>query len=138
MLQDSTANSILVGEIRLTRHQDNTAAHICELPSLYHTSILCPKHKKTSTTTPVPNVQFYNLSASKSTHFYDRHASFGLGVEGYYGRYVEAESVVYLGHSKGANVQILEELEEGQWINGQTRAVLIEFTMFHVATNLFR
>ena len=144
LFQDATANSILIGEIRLMRHQDSSSSssEICKLPVRYHTSVLCPPPKSPTDTPPVISGQSHNNSsaffASNSSDIYDRTATLGLGIQGRHGRYLEAESVVYLGRSKQANMQILSQLEAGSWIDRQTKAVLIEFTMFHVATSLFR
>ena len=60
------------------------------------------------------------------------------GIQGRAGYYDGSGYVLQLDRTRLGALQQLKELKERGWIDENTRAVIVEFTLFNVATNLFR
>ena len=83
---------------------------------------------------PQEEIYKYSSPAWKFTSAVD---IWGLPVAGYYTMYGGGGYIAKLDVNRDISISILNELYENSWVDRQTRAVILEFTLYCLNTNIF-
>ena len=103
-------------------------SHFCELPRKYQTSSHCR---------PFYTDHYANTSSFGPNSDWHHGHNGANGYQGKHGYYDNHGFVLLLtGNASGARNQ-LEMMQRSNWIDKHTRAVAVEFTLFHAPTSLF-
>eukprot|EP01116_Phalansterium_solitarium_P010802 TRINITY_DN260_c0_g3_i3.p1 TRINITY_DN260_c0_g3~~TRINITY_DN260_c0_g3_i3.p1 ORF type:complete len:1209 (-),score=478.65 TRINITY_DN260_c0_g3_i3:113-3739(-) len=131
-------NNIILGDMRLRQMRvRELEPHECPVGSRMQSIIQrCP--------------QKYTLESKATGHFGDEHdANFSSAaafhyhesedqpIYGRFGTYDSGGFMAYLGHNGTENRIIVEELKHGNWLDYNTRAVFVDFTVFNAVMNMF-
>ena len=124
-------NSQLVGKVSI--RQKRVRPSLCGLPRAYTQFTTCHEG--------------YTKSASEASWFavdnftmpYKEKDQTGAScVAGRFASYDSAGHQVFLPQDKTSAAAMLEDLYNYEWLGHQTRAVIVEFVLFHAPSNLFR
>ncbi|KAL5018449.1 hypothetical protein ScPMuIL_004171 [Solemya velum] len=83
-----------------------------------------------------PEEEAFHLT-SPSWRFTQPETIWGISIQGEYSIYEGGGYILNLNVNQATSVRMLDELVEQKWIDRQSRAVFVEFTLYNVNINLF-